>query len=311
MRATFAPPPGFKGLWIPACIQLDLDLHPLQKMVLAEIYQLQRNKDERCWASNAHLCRIVCTSERNLRYLLAPLEERGLLLRQSRTSKRRKLIVAKHVAEAIKADSQQPVTSLRVNQPPADEPPPSAMITNEATDVLLTVSNERLTVSNEDLTVRNEIAILTYDPAISDSESGNLRTDPATECRLTRQATATENTLRVQREKTDKRTTNNNMGNLDFSSSRKNASTHVLDKNGRRLSSLEWWDRWKGGYEACVDDPLDEAEAIEHLARMVSEGFDGDQLLRACANTGAHRFWDEPPRGVIPKQLRPSYGYAW
>lgn len=299
MTATFTPPAGFKGLWIPACLQLEHELQPLQKMLLAEVYQLQQNKDERCWATNAHLCGIVGTSERNLRYLLAPLEESGLLLRQSRTSKRRKLVVAKHVVEAIKADSQEPVTSL-LTQPSAraDEPHSSAIITNDASDVFLTV--------------RNETAILRDDPAISGAEPGNIRTDPATDCRSTRQGTATENTLRLQQENPDKRiTNNNNMVELDFSNPRRDASTHVLDKNGVALSSLESWDRWKGGYEACIDDPLDETAAIEQLSRMVLEGFDADQLLRACAATGAHRFWDEPPRGVIPKHLRANYGYAW
>jgi hypothetical protein len=153
---------------------------------------------------------------------------------------------------------------------------------------------------------------LTGDPANPGSEPGSLRTDPATDCRSSRKAIATKSTLRVQQEKTDKETTNNNMGNFDFSYSRKNASTHLVDEAGNQLVRMHIWEEWMCHQNEgwLVTKKASEEEQIAILARMVAEGFDGEALLMECTRQGMDTFWEEPPSHLVPKSLNGQVGVA-
>lgn len=269
MQAQFKPSEGFKGLWVPICILIDQTLSLPQKIILSEIYQLQKNDSGECYASNAHFGALANCKERNVRNHLAALVEKNLIWPYEATNRRR-LAITKHVREGIEAESQTPITR---QQPAAN-------------------SAHQPTIEKK---TRQTSA----------SQPGKNTPNPATECLPTRHLSATESTRRKQPKNTIQNTTA--LGGL-IKSGGISADTHIRDDRGRALAKVRVWKEWIAGYKPYPGTvPLTESEQRMKLAEMVREGFNGDDLLEAAIEICEREFWS-PPSWVVPDELKEKYG---
>lgn len=82
----------FKGLWIDFALYTDPRFLALQKMLLAEIYALEKNGG--CWASNRHFVPLLGVGERMVRKHITTLEGAGHIRSEGRTTKRRRLWIS-------------------------------------------------------------------------------------------------------------------------------------------------------------------------------------------------------------------------
>ena len=70
---------SFKGLWIPREIMMDSNLSINEKVLLAVILNLTKNKDQSCKASNAYLSQMMKLSLRRVQQLLMSLKEKNYI----------------------------------------------------------------------------------------------------------------------------------------------------------------------------------------------------------------------------------------
>jgi hypothetical protein len=292
MTAAFQPATGFKGLWIPICILIDADLPPIRKIILAEVFHLQ--KDEGCFASNAHFCSLTGCKERNLRNHLAAMIRAGLLVSENATSKRRRLFVSASVKVAIEAERQTPVSAAVQsahgcsNEATAAAPEPVTVI---AGSTMQRAPSDHLIISTD------HTSNAPYQPAIDDHEPGNEGAVMAMDCRPARQRAATENTVREQSETTDENTINEK-GMRNFAE----FSGTDLSDDGTQLVSDATWEAWMERQHRLWLPP-EEHEQIAVLKKMVRDGFNGEALVSLCLSRDDSTFWENPPIHLVPAEL--------
>ena len=290
--SAFEPSPGFKGLWIPICILIDPDLPLIQRVILAEVYQLQ--KDAGCFASNAHFSALVGCKERNVRNHLSALTSSGLLRSENATSKLRRLFVDSHVKNAIESGSQTPVSeglSMASASPPRSDSSEMAEIATSGPHKTGTSppAHPRKTRTGRQTT--------TAIPAIDDSNE-------ALSCPPTRQPVATEKTRREQEETEEKTTNIEDRGGRNFA---RFAGIHLMDDLGVRVVSDATWEAWM----ERQDDlwlPPEEEQQLDVLMRMARDGFNGEALVKECLRSGFGSFWERPPAHLIPDTLKEKFG---
>lgn len=270
----FKPSEGFKGLWIPISILIDPELPPIQKLLLAEIWQLQQNASGECFAGNDHFCAITGCKERNLRNHLSALVDKGMLSPYE-PSKRRRLYVSESVERAIESESQTPV-SIHMRQGNA-----ASAIQSDTTS-----ANIR----------QNATAV-----------GGKTRKDPAPGYRQTRHQNATEHTSREQGRRTKQNTT---VGGYVSVSENDFADTYLRDSEGKPIARMASWKAWLNhcDFEAVG---ISAEKQSRMLAAMVKDGFNGDDVLLHPIERGWDEFW-VPGGRIIPDGLEPKYcGTRW
>jgi hypothetical protein len=108
---------GFKFLSLPIHFLKDGELSCEDKIILAEIYSLQ--KDAGCFASNAHFGGLTNLKERSVRRHLTDLEERGYLYAENRDSLRRRLWISDELRQTVES-GPKPALSAAASKEPSE-----------------------------------------------------------------------------------------------------------------------------------------------------------------------------------------------
>ena len=76
MSLEFDYPRDFKGIFIPKEIWLDDDLSAIEKIILSEIYSLDVEDSDGCYASNEYISNCFGLSKRSITRLLKELKDK-------------------------------------------------------------------------------------------------------------------------------------------------------------------------------------------------------------------------------------------